>query len=313
MLTVTRALLSETPDSNDLSSREKCEIKRIIKAALLIILLLSAFFSASNANAGLTSPFETNVARAVERMERTRINDGTEENIGSPILGGITPHHGIALDMIVRFYERISSDKVQRVWLFSPDHFGRAKKYASTCGDEWQTECRILEADVVAKSGFIGTSLVENNSQLFAEEHGITIHIPLIARYFPNATIVPMVLKSNIPDIALLMLKNYILEAMQENDIIILSMDLSHYKRPEEMAADDQRSLEVLTKLEPLRTDRIDVDARRAASLVLHLLREMGAERGSIMEHMDSTGILGYRIESGTSYATIIYSVKQQM
>ena len=252
----------------------------------------------------MTSPFEGDVARAVERE---RINRETRADTGTRVLGGITPHHGIALDMIARFYERISSEKILRVWLLSPDHFERARNYASVCGDNWQTAGRILEADAAAKNGFDRMSVVEINPRLFAEEHGITIHIPLIAQYFPNATVVPMVLKSNTPDIAILMLKNYMLGAMRENDIIILSMDLSHYKTPEEMAEEDERSLAVLTGLEPMRTDLIDIDARRAASLVLRLFRERGAERGIVIERMDSSDVLGYRVESGTSYATIVY------
>jgi len=278
------------------------------------MLILKIFFNAYSADAAmLTSPFEGDVARTVESIrEQTRLNDRAEEPSGARILGGIVPHHGIALDMMVRFYERISSDKVKRVWLFSPDHFERAKKYTSTSGDDWQTAVRILEADSVAKHGLSGMSMVEYNSRLFAEEHGITIHIPLIARYFENATVVPIVLKSNTPDIVLLMLKNYMLGAMQENDMIILSMDLSHYKTPEEMAAEDERSLEVLINLESMRTDRIDIDARRAASLVLSLFRERGAKKGVIMEHMDSSDILGYRIESGTSYTTIVYKTEDR-
>ena len=255
-------------------------------------------------SAGLTSPFEGEVIRAVERM---RVNGGGEKNTDSGILGGITPHHGIALDMIVRFYERIASEKTLRVWLLSPDHFNRAKNYAVVCGDDWQTAGGILAADDAAKSGLSGMRVAGMNSRLFAEEHGITIHIPLIARYFPNATVVPMVLKTNIPDVPLLMLKNYMLGAMRESDMIILSMDLSHYKTPEGMAAEDERTLEVLTKLEQMRTGVIDIDAKRAASLVLRLFKELGAERGILMEHMDTSDILGYRVESGTSYATILY------
>ena len=223
------------------------------------------------------------------------------------ILGGITPHHGIALDMITRFYEQISSEKILRVWLLSPDHFKRARNYAVVCGDDWQTAGRILEADAAAKSGFDRMSVVGTDSRLFAEEHGITIHIPLIARYFPNATVVPMVLKPAIPDVLLLMLKNYMLGAMRESDIIILSMDLSHYKTPEAMEKEDERALEVLTNLEPMKTDRLDIDARRAAALALRLFKELGVNRGVLMERMDTSDILGFRVESGTSYATIVY------
>jgi AmmeMemoRadiSam system protein B len=235
----------------------------------------------------------------------------TSANAEARILGGIAPHHGLAVDMIERFYEEISSQnpqKISRVWLLSPDHFKRVKNHVAVCGDDWQTTSRVLEADAAAKSGFSGMKVVETDARLFFEEHGITIHIPLIARYFPNATVVPMILKSNIPDVALLILKNYMLGVMDEGDVIILSMDLSHYKTPEEMALEDERTLKVLANLEPMKTDSIDIDARRAASLVLRLFRELDAERGVVMEHMDTSDILGYRVESGTSYATIVYT-----
>jgi len=285
----------------------------IKRAVFANAFLLFAFFASASAASGapaviLTSPFEGDVARAIEQAQ-AGAKTGTDT--GGVILGGITPHHGIALPMMARFYERISSDseKVRRVWLFSPDHFERAKQYAVVCGNDWQTAGRILEADAIAKSAFDRMSIAGTDTRLFAEEHGITIHIPFIARYFPNATVVPIVLKTNIPDIALLILRNYILGAIRENDIIILSMDLSHYKTPEEMAAEDERTLAVLTNIEPMRTDRIDIDARRAASLVLRLFKERGAQKGVVMEHMDTSDILGYRIESGTSYATIVYRV----
>jgi AmmeMemoRadiSam system protein B len=115
------------------------------------------------------------------------------------------------------------------------------------------------------------------------------------------------VLKSNIPDIVLLIIKNYMMSVMNEDDVIILSMDLSHYKTPEEMASEDIRTLEVLTRIEPMKTNKLDIDAARAATLCLRLFQERGARNGLIMEHMDTSDVLGYRVESGTSYATIVY------
>jgi hypothetical protein len=37
------------------------------------------------------------------------------------------------------------------------------------------------------------------------------------------------------------------------------------------------------------------------------LFRDLGIKEGTVLEHSDSSRILGRRIESGTSYATIIY------
>jgi AmmeMemoRadiSam system protein B len=106
----------------------------------------------------------------------------------------------------------------------------------------------------------------------------------------------------------LLILRKKMMELIGPDDVIILSMDLSHYKTPEAMAAEDERTLEVLRAMKPLKTWTLDVDARRAAALVLYLFRDMGASAGEVLERADSSAILGRRVESGTSYATVIYS-----
>lgn len=257
----------------------------------------------------MISPFEDEAVRALERAQtrNDREKGAVSPGSGGRFLGGITPHHALAVDMTVRFFERIASPETRRVWLLSPDHFKRAKNHVAVCGGDWETMGRVLEADAQAKSGFSGMRIAERTERWFEREHGIAIHIPLIAKFFPNAAVVPMVLKSDIPDIALLALKNYMLETMGADDVIVLSMDLSHYKTPEGMASEDARTLEVLTKLEAMKTGALDIDARRSAALALRLFKELGAEKGFVLEHTDSSNLLGYRVESGTSYATIIY------
>jgi AmmeMemoRadiSam system protein B len=276
--------------------------RRIAFSAIMAACLSFAF--SHEAEAAMTSPFEQAAAGACERAAARACERNASQG---RVLGGIAPHHDLAIEMIARFYAEIASPQVRRVWLLSPDHFKRAQNHAAVCGEDWATANRTLYADRLAKSGFDRMKIVEVNSRLFAAEHGITIHIPFIARAFPNARVVPMVLKSNISDVALLTLKNFMMKNIGDGDAIILSMDLSHYKTPEAMAAEDERTLAVLTNLEPMRTDALDVDARRATSLVLRLFRELGAERGTILEHTDSSALPGRRVESGTSYATIIY------
>jgi hypothetical protein len=43
------------------------------------------------------------------------------------------------------------------------------------------------------------------------------------------------------------------------------------------------------------------------------LFREFGIEKGIVLEHADSSSILGRRVESGTSYAAILYGVPGRM
>jgi AmmeMemoRadiSam system protein B len=287
-----------------------------------ICLVLAAFVVLSLAPsdaAELVSPFEAEVERAVASYFASpdlrgalgsREAGKASENV--QFLGGVAPHHNIALAMIVRFYERISNPEVKRVWLFSPDHFRRARKLAAVCDADWKLRTRTLKYDKDACVALDSLRIAECDAPMFGGEHGVTIHIPLIARYFPNARVVPVVLNRNIPDMGLIILRKKILELIGPDDVIILSMDLSHYKTPEAMALEDELTLGVLRGIKPFETPPLDVDARRAAALVLSLFRDMGAGMGEVLEHADSSAILGRRIESGTSYATVTYSKNVQ-
>ncbi|MGI6782844.1 MAG: AmmeMemoRadiSam system protein B [Aminivibrio sp.] len=224
-----------------------------------------------------------------------------------PVRGGIVPHHDIAADMIEEFYRRAGSEEASRVWIFSPDHFRRAKTFAPFCPDDWQTPLRTMKADGDASRILAKLSVSGPDGALFQKEHGITVHIPYIAEHFPNATVMPMTVSSNTPDLALLELKKAILKAAGEGDVFILSMDLSHYKTPEAMAGEDEKTLPVLTGLSHGRTGEIDVDARRAAALLLMIMKDLGVKEGTVIRRSDTSEILGRRVESGTSYGTIVY------
>jgi AmmeMemoRadiSam system protein B len=270
-------------------------------------------FSLHPANA-LTSPFKKAVERAVTASHS--VPNAARGETSLRALGGIAPHHDLALPMIVRFYENLPPE-TKRVWLLAPDHFRRVRKPVALCGENWTLvertpvertlSERVLEADGEVCEVLRAMGIVEERPEIFVGEHGITLHIPLIARYFPDAKVVPMLLNPKIPDMGLIILRNKLRELFREGDIVFLSLDLSHYKTPEAMAVEDERTLEVLKSLRFGATGGLDMDARRAAALALMLFKDMGAKKGKVLEHTDSSAILGYRVESGTSYATVMY------
>jgi AmmeMemoRadiSam system protein B len=214
--------------------------------------------------------------------------------------------------MIVRFYRELSRRlDVRRVFIFAPDHYRQARRFVAICPADWQLSSGVLRSDRETVQILNGMKIVESRSDMFSKEHGITIHIPLIARFFPNATVVPIVFRGDIPDMALIQLRKKFAEFLRDGDLILLSMDLSHYKPPEEMAREDERTLKVLLDMASNATTGIDVDAPCATSFVLSLLKEQGVKKGELLEHSDSSEISGSRVESGTSYATIVYRLAQ--
>lgn len=272
---------------------------------VLCFLFFCLFLCLPARAAPLSSPFDRpDVWAALAALPLPASSD-----IEGPVMGGISPHHDLAYDLIFRFYRKLArhNSGVRRVFLLSPDHFRRSARRGAVCFADWKTSARLLHVDGEAVAALESTGVLEAREDLFAREHGVTIHIPLIAHFFPNATVVPMVVRADAPDLDLWVLREALLRLSREGDLFILSMDLSHYKTPEAMAAEDEKTLDVLLNLRPRATAGIDVDAKRAAFLLLSVLGERGATRGILLEHTDSSTLLGRRVESGTSYATILY------
>ncbi|NLA91785.1 MAG: hypothetical protein GX843_09165, partial [Synergistaceae bacterium] len=119
--------------------------------------------------------------------------------------------------------------------------------------------------------------------------------------------VLPMVIGLKTPDLALLELKKAILKIAGEGDLFILSMDFSHYKTPEAMTREDAKTFPVLAGLHHGRTREIDVEAGRAAALLLLLMKDLGVKEGTVIRRSDISEFLERRVESGTSYGTILY------
>jgi AmmeMemoRadiSam system protein B len=272
----------------------------------------------------LSSPYEKMAAEAIAahwaKVVDTRSDsqdyppqDIADIGTGERLLGGITPHHGLAFPMIVRFYETLSQASpeggmgIKRIFLLSPDHFHQVRNHAAICPEDWTLSESTLQADSINIQSLTSLSIIDEAVGICAREHGITLHIPMIATYFPNSKLIPLILHPNIKDVALLSVKEKMESLLGEDTLVILSMDLSHYKTPELMALEDEKTLEVLRTLKAYETYKLDVDASRAAALTLLIFRDEGAKEGFVQERRDSSFFAGKRVESGTSYATVFY------
>jgi AmmeMemoRadiSam system protein B len=284
---------------------------------LCLIVFLSMVLGALAASSPLplSSPFDELAREAItlygtSYRKTETILSGTDD---SHFLGGISPHHGLAFPMIVGFYETLRRGSledgagIKRVFILSPDHFRQVRGHSALCPEDWKLSKRELKADLDAMKDLSSLSLVEEIPGICSSEHGITLHIPMIAEYFPNAKVVPLILNPTISDTALLSIRKKMSALFTEDSLLILSMDLSHYKTPELMAQEDEKTLPILTDLRAYATKNLDMDARRAAHLTLLLFKDKGATEGIVIEHHDSSFFAGYRVESGTSYATIVY------
>jgi AmmeMemoRadiSam system protein B len=192
------------------------------------------------------------------------------------------------------------------VILIGPDHFRAGRGPVSLCGADWETPFGPLSADPAAAT-LVSSGLALRQDGIFPGEHGMTVHLPLIRRFFPGASVLPLILRGNVSDLQLLALRKFLLPLAREGGLVLLSMDLSHRKLPPEAAREDDRTLPVLLGLRPRSLTGLDLDCPRGAALFLSLMKELGADDPTLLERSDSGTLSGRLGEPCTSYATILY------
>lgn len=156
----------------------------------------------------------------------------------------VLPHHDLLLEKFPSFYANIIRHQpVKKIIFLSPNHF-----------QPESTVIEITDADLfvsdeasitVDRAKNFDTPLVVDN-EAFSKEHGVLLHLPFIKKYFPDATILPLLLTRNLSknDVESLVLD--IQSRMDENTLLIISNDFSHYLPFAEAEKKDQGTLSLI-------------------------------------------------------------------
>ncbi len=230
--------------------------------------------------------------------------------VAGRIVGGIAPHHDVAGAMILRFYATLKASGLspKRVVLIAPDHYRAGRSAVTVCGADWETASGKLPADEGMVGAVVRSGAATRDDRIFVREHGVTTHLPLLREAFPDATVLPVVVRTSASDMQLLVLRKLLAPFLRDCGLVILSMDLSHYKSPADAARDDARTLPVLARMDATSLRGLDIDTPRGAALFLALVRDLGSLRGVVLDHSDSGAILNRPDEPCTSYATMLFA-----
>jgi len=277
--------------------------------ALVAVVLVGVFLSPPGAQALGCPPLPPRVHRALE-VPRDPRGAGGEIGTGGEgrVLGGLTPHHDLAGELMVRFYEELRrwALRPRRILLIAPDHHRAGRGAVTFCGAPWETDRGRVPADEEGVAMLEKHGVARRDDALFPREHGITVHLPLLATFFPGVPVLPLVVRSSVSDLELLALRK-VLSPLMDSGLVILSMDLSHGKSSAEALEEDRRTLPVLSELRWKELRGLDLDCPRGGALFLALLEERGARRGVVRDHATAASFGEPPEAPGTSYATVLF------
>ena len=221
-------------------------------------------------------------------------------------IGALSPHHGVAGALIDRLYAQIQVivPHPRRVIVIGPDHFRRAKRNIVTGASDWGTR-KILRGDREDAE----LSHLFRQDEVARRDHCVTEHIPRIGKFFPQASVLSIIIKPAATDLQVLRACQMLEALLREGDsVVILSMDLSHYKPREQSDAEDAKSLELIRDFHLSKLNDADIDCPRGARLFLMLMKRLGLTHTTLLERSNSADFLKGASDSTTGHATMLFT-----
>jgi len=222
-----------------------------------------------------------------------------------PVPFGIVTHHFLASELIVEYFETVSSKQTpKRIVLVGPDHFRQGIQDLSLTDLPWQTPFGVLDTDkktIGVLAGRLGLGL---DPGAFSNEHSIGVLVPFIKYYFPDCKLIPVLIRKGVGKENLEALHRELYKLRDEETHFILSTDFSHGKTSFEADEQDERARNVILRQDHDSVWDLDSDCR----VGLHLFLRLSSEATPlIVAHTNSARISEKGSANCTSYFTVLY------
>lgn len=225
-------------------------------------------------------------------------------------VAAVVPHHLLVGNMISNTLKNIAEiQKPNIIVLVGPNHPNKGDKIITGMND-WSTFEGILESDRAFIEEILSKGLATRDEEILSKEYSLGNVIPFVKHFFPEAKVVPIIFHSDADLKKILELSEIIEKNLGKDDLIIASIDFSHYLTSEESLAMDEltmnaisnRNYDMILNMGP---DNLD----SPPSLVLTLIcgDKMGKGNFEILDHDNSGMVLKDPKIKTTSYFNLVF------
>ncbi len=245
------------------------------------VILILVFVGCSTSNDDVARRDDPRIVPTVVKQEESII--------------AVLPHHDLVKaqreDLLAQLAERAQPETII---LVSPNHFAAGQASVQTTDRTWSLQNNTVE--LLPNKNVINT-LVETNvatieDSSFNSEHGIKNILSDLHTYFPEATLVPMILKDTVTPEQIQRLA----EALEQSCArcgLIASVDMSHYNPAAVADIHDIQTLRALSTLDEAGIWKTEVDSPPSLALLLNWAKHKQAEQFVLTDHTNSGTLLG--------------------
>ncbi|MCK5084804.1 MAG: AmmeMemoRadiSam system protein B [Candidatus Pacebacteria bacterium] len=217
------------------------------------------------------------------------LNVENETQIVEKVYGGIVPHHFLASDLIAKFFKKIESQSdMETVVLVGPNHFNVGFYGVLTSEAYWSTPFGDIEPDLGVIGALTEGGFVQIDEKPFQSEHSISTITPFIKKTFPDAKIVPIIIKNTVSYDVLEEIAKKIEEHDSDKVLMIASVDFSHFLPFEDSQIEDSRSIKEIQSFNLDRIYDLKVDSPSSIYVLLSYLKLKEAQKLIFSERSNS-------------------------
>jgi len=246
--------------------------------------------------------------RILAEPARTPVPQGTA--------GMVLPHEvRAAPDLAASYRAWAAVADPQLVLLISPNHFERGQAPIQSFDGAYRCHDGqlLLSTERLARR-LQRQGLVSLEEVSFAEEHGIATHVEYLHHFWPQARILPLILKAEIDPGLLAMLAAALQEQLDPaNTVVVASVDFSHYLPQAAAHFHDQRAWAALRNFDRPGFAGLEADSSLPLDLLAQLMEARGCQRATLLQHGNSQQRFPDRaLERTISYLHVAFSPGQR-
>jgi MEMO1 family protein len=245
---------------------------------------------------------ENNFYQAIEHSQNIKAQRG--------VRAVIVPHHLLAASFITDTLKQASNPNIDRVIIIGPNHENIGSQPIVTSVVNWQTISGTLDSDPELVGGFMSDLDIQDDANVFINEHSIGAHVAFVKHYFPQAGVMGVALSTYADRAEVDRLGQWLTQNTDDDTLIIFSIDFSHYL--DKMTADkmdiitkeliEQRDI---NKILELSNDNVDSPASLATALLYAEELDLNT---NILQQGNSFNFLNIKVDETTSYFSIIFN-----
>lgn len=217
-------------------------------------------------------------------------------------LAVVVPHHNLVMDRRQALLKELSADSQPKtILLISPNHFNVGLDDVIVGDKAWtvQQGQHTISPDASLAHWLQQENLASVDNLVFDNEHGVKNLLSEVAEFFPEAKLLPVLLKdSTTPEIVGLLLNS--LSTHCPDCGVIASVDMSHYQPAQVAEMHDIQTIRVLTTLDSTQVWDVEVDSNPALAFLLGWAKKQQVNRFTLADHTNS-GLLANNLDTETT------------